>query len=216
MTIKVFQNGIQVPGTAAVIFTPNSASGYSPTNTPQTVTLNYQLAAGNNYSLEITEGINFDNALATVNPFPSPFPLTNGAVSIIGGIDFGFVDTFSYYYFFNWDITEICSSARIPVIATVQTAAECGLGNPSIAESLSRVVAYPNPYNDTFKLDIQTNNASDVEIKVYDMMGRLIENRNVEYNQLSSVEIGNGYPTGVYNVLVKQEGQSKTLHVIKR
>jgi len=216
MTIKVFQNGIQVPGTTAVIFTPNVASDWSPTNTPQTVSLNYQLAAGNNYSLEITDGITYDNALAYVSPFPSPFPVTSGSVSIIGGIDSGFVDTYSYNFFFSWDVTEVCSSARIPVIATVQSIADCTLGNTTITKSLARVVAYPNPYNNTFKLDIQTNNSEYIEIKVYDMMGRIIENRIIDFNELSNVEIGNGYPTGIYNVMVKQEGETKTLHVIKR
>lgn len=215
ITIKVLQNGIQVPGTTEVTFTPNTFSDWSPTTVAQTVTLNYTLAAGDNYSLEITDGATYDNALAYVSPFPNPFPVTNGAVSIIGGIDNGFVDTYSYYYFFNWDITEVCSSARVAVTATVQTAEDCGLGNPT-SQLLSRVVAYPNPYNQTFKLDIQTNNNADVIIKVYDMVGRLIENQTVGYNDLSQVEIGYGYPSGIYNVSVTQEGKAKTLRVIKK
>ncbi len=129
MTIKVLQNGIQVPGTSDVIFTPNTAYGWSPTNSAQTVTLNYQLPAGNNYSLEITEGASYDNSLAYVSLFPSPFPIANGAVSITGGIDFGFVDAYSYNYFFNWDINEVCSSARVPVTATVLSIEECNIGN---------------------------------------------------------------------------------------
>ncbi|MFN3969300.1 beta strand repeat-containing protein [Flavobacterium sp.] len=215
ISIKVLQNGIQVPGTSEVTFTPNTFSDWSPTTVAQTVTLNYSLSAGDNYSLEISNGASYDNALAYVSPFPSPFPVTNGAVSIIGGIDNGFVDTYSYYYFFNWDITEVCSSARIAVTATVQTADDCGLGNPT-SQLLSRVVAYPNPYSQSFKLDIQTNNDADIVIKVYDMIGRLIENQTVGYNDLSQVEIGNGYPSGIYNVSITQEGKAKTLQVIKR
>ncbi|NNT72607.1 T9SS type A sorting domain-containing protein [Flavobacterium sp. IMCC34852] len=215
ITIKVLQNGIQVPGTTEVTFTPNTFSDWSPTTVAQTVTLNYTLSAGDNYSLEITDGATYDNALAYVSPFPSPFPVTNGAVSIIGGINNGFVDTYSYYYFFNWDITEVCSSARVAVVATVQTADDCGLGTAPNS-SLSRVVAYPNPYSQTFKLDIQTNNTADVVIKVYDMIGRLIENQTVGYNDLSQLEIGNGYPSGIYNVSITQEGKAKTLRVIKR
>jgi len=129
MTIKVLQNGIQVPGTSAVIFTPNNAEDWSPTNTAQTVTLNFQLPAGNNYSLEITDGASYDNSLAYVSLFPNPYPIINGAVSILGGIDYGYVDTYYYNYFFNWDITEVCSSARVPVTATVLTIEECNLGS---------------------------------------------------------------------------------------
>lgn len=216
MTIKVLQNGVQVPGTVDVVFTPATFSGFSPTNTPQTVTLNYLLAAGNNYSLEITDGITYDNALASLNPFPSPFPLSSGPVSILGGIDNGTLDTYSYNFFFNWDITEVCSSARLAVTATVQTAVDCTLGTNPVTESLTRVVAYPNPFGNTFKLDIQTNNSADVFVKVYDMIGRLIENRTVRFNDLSNLEIGNGYPSGIYNVVVNQDRNTKTLHVIKR
>jgi hypothetical protein len=215
ITIKVFQNGIQVPGTSDVIFTPNVASEWSPTTTAQIVTLNYSLPAGNNYSLEVTDGISYDNALAYVSPFPSPFPVTNGAVSIIGGMNGG-LDEYSYYVFFDWDITEVCSSARVAVTATVQTALECDLATDPVAGSLARVVAYPNPYSDTFKLDIRTNLAANVVIHVYDMIGRLIEKRDVGFNDLATVEIGKSYPSGIYNVVVRQEGKTKSLQVIKR
>jgi hypothetical protein len=216
ITIKVFQNGVQVPGTSDVVFTPNTFSGWSPTNDAQTVALNYQLAAGDNYTLLITEGASYDNALAYLSPFPSPFPVSNGAVTIIGGYEYDAIDTYNYNFFFDWDVTEVCSSARIPVIATVQTAEECDLGNPAVSESLAKIVAYPNPYNTAFKLAIQTNSASDIGIKVYDMVGRLLEHRNVSFTDLSNVEIGTGYPSGIYNVMVLQEGKTKTLQVIKR
>jgi hypothetical protein len=215
ITIKVLQNGVQVPGTTDITFTPNTFSDWSPTTVAQTVTLNFALSAGDDYSLEISSGTSYDNALAYVSPFPTPFPVNNGPVSIVGGIDNGFVDTNSYYYFFNWDITEVCSSARVAVTATVQTADDCGLGTTTNS-SLSRVVAYPNPYNQSFRLDIQTNNTADVTVKVYDMIGRLIENQSVGYNYLIALEIGNGFPSGIYNVLVTQEGKTKSLQVIKR
>lgn len=216
ITIRILQNGVQVPGTVDVTFTPDTALDWSPTNTAQTVTLNYSLPSGVNYSLEVSDGISYDNALAYVSPFPSPFPIDNGAVSIVGGIDNGSVDAFSYYFFFDWDITEVCSSARVAVTATVQSASECGLGNSDILESLTKVVAYPNPYRETFKLSIQTNTTADVDVKVYDMLGRLIEHYLTSFDKISQLEIGNCYPSGVYNVVVTQENITKALHVIKK
>jgi hypothetical protein len=216
ITIKVLQNGVQVPGTSEVVFTPNTYSDWSPSAVPQTVPLHYSLPAGSNYSLEITDGVSYDNALAAIGVFPNPFPLTNGAVSILGGIDNGLVDTYSYYYFYNWDVTEVCSSARVAVTATVQTAEECGLGTPSISETLSRVVAYPNPYANSFKLDIETQNVAAISVKVFDMVGRLIENNAIEATDLAHVEFGSTYPTGVYNVVVRQAEEMKTLKVVKR
>lgn len=214
ITIKVLQNGVQVPGTSDVVFTPDAAADWSPTNVAQIVELNYALDAGNDYTLEITDGASSDNALAYLSPFPSPFPVSNGAVTILGGIDNGLVDDYGYYFFFDWDVTEICSSARIAVTATVQTAEECGLGNQSFS-ALTKVAAYPNPYSDTFRLDVRTNSTEDIGVKIYDMVGRLIANKTIRFNDLANVKIGSGYPSGVYNVVVTQENQTKALQIIK-
>jgi hypothetical protein len=211
ITVKVLQDGIQVPGTAEVIFTPNTFSGWSPTNTAQTVMLNYQLPAGEGYSLEVTDGASYDNALAYTYLWPSPFPVTTGAVSVLGGISYGSIDDSSYNYFYDWDVTEVCSSARVAVIATV----DCDLAVPG-SDALRTVVAYPNPYTGTFKLKVVTNNASDIQVKVYDMIGRLIEQRESNSEEISQLEIGNGYPSGIYNVVVTQENNVKALHVIKK
>lgn len=211
ITVKVFQNGVEVPGTTAVTFTPDTFSGWSPSNTAQTITLNYQLAAGEGYSLEITDGASYENALATSYVWPNPFPMTTSAVSILGGFSGGSIDESSYNYFYDWDVTEICSSARIPVTATV----DCDMANPS-SEFLRSVVAYPNPYSGTFKLRVLTNSASDINVKVYDMMGRLIEQRESSSDQISQMEMGNGYPSGIYNIVVTQENNAKALHVIKK
>ena len=45
------------------------------------------------------------------------------------------------------------------------------------------------------------------------MAGRLIENRQVNSD---SVEVGRNYASGVYNVIVNQGANVKTLRVIKR
>lgn len=211
ITIKVFQNGVQVPGTSEVVFTPDTFSGWSPTTTAQVVTLGYQLQAGENYTLLITDGASYDNGLAYTSVFPNPFPITTGAVSIVGGFAYDDVDTSNYNFFYDWDIIEVCSSARIAVVATV----DCDLAVPSLPNALSGVIAYPNPYKGTFKLKLETISNSDVEVNVYDMVGRLIEKRKTTVGSLSQMEIGNGYPSGIYNVVVIQENNKKAIHVIK-
>ena len=105
--------------------------------------------------------------------------------------------------------------SKSSVIATVETSG-CDLGTPTVSESLSTVIAYPNPYNGTFKLKVVSNNTSTIQVKVYDMLGRLIEQRETGLDQIAQIEIGNGYPSGVYNVVVTQENNSKALHVIKK
>ncbi len=82
--------------------------------------------------------------------------------------------------------------------------------------AIFEVNAYPNPFANTFQLDINTSSDATVAIKVYDMIGRLVEQRNVIVTELGSQEVGSNYPTGVYNIVMTQGENVKTLRVIKR
>ena len=76
--------------------------------------------------------------------------------------------------------------------------------------------AYPNPFADTFKLDINTSSEDTVEVKVYDMIGKLVERRNISLTELGSQEVGSKFTSGVYNIVITQGENVKTLRVIKR
>ncbi|WP_445454794.1 T9SS type A sorting domain-containing protein [Flavobacterium sp. 25HG05S-40] len=76
--------------------------------------------------------------------------------------------------------------------------------------------AYPNPFANNFMLDVKTSSQSDVNLKVYDMIGRLIEQKDVSISDMENTMLGNGYPSGVYNIIVSQEDNVQTLRVIKR
>ena len=76
--------------------------------------------------------------------------------------------------------------------------------------------AYPNPFAENFKLDIKTSSEEPLQVKVYDMLGKLIENRNLDVTDVRALQIGSEYPSGVYNVIVSQGEDVKTLRVIKR
>ncbi|WP_291129772.1 T9SS type A sorting domain-containing protein, partial [Flavobacterium sp. UBA7682] len=65
-------------------------------------------------------------------------------------------------------------------------------------------------------IDLTTESQSSVSIKVYDMVGRLVESHESKASNLSSFPIGDRYPSGVYNVVVTQDEEVKTLRVIKR
>jgi len=74
----------------------------------------------------------------------------------------------------------------------------------------------PNPFADTFKLDINTSSEDRVEVKVYDMIGRLVEARQSSVAEMGTLEVGSRFPSGVYNIVVTQGENVKTLRVIKR
>jgi hypothetical protein len=48
------------------------------------------------------------------------------------------------------------------------------------------------------------------------MVGRLIEQRDVNVSDMETTTIGNNYPSGVYNVVVGQEDNLQTVRVVKR
>jgi len=115
MTIKLLNSsGTQVPGTSDVVFTPVSASG----TTPQTVNLNYSIPAGTGYRLVISSGMGSANKLVQETT-GFTYPITNGPVSITSNWSSGSTSSTYYNWFYNWNVTSGCSSARTAVVATV-------------------------------------------------------------------------------------------------
>lgn len=79
-----------------------------------------------------------------------------------------------------------------------------------------KTTAYPNPFANNFSLDIKTINQSNITVKVYDMVGRLIEQRNATASDIKDMTLGDNYPTGVYNIIVSQDDTVETVRVVKR
>ena len=77
------------------------------------------------------------------------------------------------------------------------------------------LVAYPNPSNGIFKLQINGANEEIVSILVYDMMGKQIENKVVNNNDIENISLGQNYSTGIYNVIVSQGTNTKTVRLVK-
>ena len=48
------------------------------------------------------------------------------------------------------------------------------------------------------------------------MLGKLIEDKIVSISEISDYEVGEKYPSGVYNVIVAQGEYLESLRVIKR
>ncbi|MEC4005429.1 T9SS type A sorting domain-containing protein, partial [Flavobacterium sp. SUN052] len=63
---------------------------------------------------------------------------------------------------------------------------------------------------------VTTNSDENVSVRVYDMLGKLVEDRKVNATDVETLEVGASYPSGVYNVIVTQGENTKTLRVIKR
>lgn len=82
--------------------------------------------------------------------------------------------------------------------------------------SIFEVSAFPNPFASNFKLEINTSNEEQIQLSVFDMIGRQIESRYINISDLDTQEFGEAYNSGVYNVIVRQGVNIKTLRMIKR
>ena len=83
-------------------------------------------------------------------------------------------------------------------------------------DNLFSVVGYPNPYDYQFSFRMESSSDAPVSIKVYDMIGKLIESREVNAVDMPVQTLGERYTSGVYNVVVTQEQHVKTFRMIKR
>ena len=79
-----------------------------------------------------------------------------------------------------------------------------------------KTVAYPNPFENSFALDLKSNSTNPVTLAVYDMTGRLLEISEFKVDGLAKQTIGERFPSGVYNVIVTQGENSQTVRVVKK
>ncbi|MFT3794822.1 T9SS type A sorting domain-containing protein [Flavobacterium sp.] len=84
------------------------------------------------------------------------------------------------------------------------------------AQNTIAAKAHPNPFNSGFSLVTDLPSTEKVQLKIYDMLGRLMETQEIEASDLQYAVIGEQYPSGVYNVIVSQKEVVKTIRVVKR
>jgi hypothetical protein len=78
------------------------------------------------------------------------------------------------------------------------------------------VTLAPNPFGEYFGIDLTSFSSDEIEVKIYDMLGKLIQSSRSTTSEISQVTFGANFPSGVYNVIVSQGENIKTLRVIKR
>jgi hypothetical protein len=76
--------------------------------------------------------------------------------------------------------------------------------------------AFPNPFSNTFQLNLTTLSNEMVQVSVYDMLGKLIEDINIESNGITSFSFGEKYAAGFYNVKVSQGNKTQVIRMIKQ
>lgn len=91
------------------------------------------------------------------------------------------------------------------------------LGNEKFASNAEfSLKVYPNPSTDSFKINYVSSSNEAVKLATYDITGKTIESRSVDYDAINDQQIGNDYAPGVYLISLKQGDINKTVRVIKK
>jgi hypothetical protein len=77
------------------------------------------------------------------------------------------------------------------------------------------IKGYPNPFTETFGVELSSDSEEMVNIVVFDMAGKLVDKIDVEAAQLPELKLGGNLAAGVYNLVVTQGGTVKTLRIVK-
>jgi hypothetical protein len=120
----------------------------------------------------------------------------------------------------NYYRASFTNSCGVVVYSTAVTvyyqACKTIVAEEEIAKTPFAVVAYPNPYSENFNFSLTTTSEEKVSIKVYDMTGKLVEQREVNASNIAEQQVGDRYPSGIYNVIVSQGTEVKAIRVVKR
>jgi len=82
--------------------------------------------------------------------------------------------------------------------------------------SIFEAKAYPNPFANNFKIELNTSSEENISLKAYDMLGRIVEARETSITDFDSQEIGSTFTSGVYNIIITQGENVKSMRVVKR
>jgi hypothetical protein len=83
-----------------------------------------------------------------------------------------------------------------------------------ISESVPfNIVAYPNPSTSYFAVAVNGGSNEKVTVKVYDVLGRLIN--NIQSTDGQNITFGSDLPRGTYITVISQGAESKTVKLIK-
>jgi hypothetical protein len=216
--VRIISNGqTGAYGTSCTVTTPSIPLSNLITSkcdnyqvTSNTESIEAELVAGaTTYRFRVFNGVNYDfdfdsstNSF-TINNFPGLVP--NGEVySVQVAVKFPNQTNFGAY-------SKTCT-IKTPMQTSRVVSSDVQLDVNNVFDAL----AYPNPFAENFKLDVKTNSESNIQIRVYDMIGKLLEDKMINVSDIQNFELGNQYPSGVYNVIVSQENNNKTLRVVKR
>jgi PKD repeat protein/predicted secreted protein len=159
---------------------------FNAVNGKNIVPLGITLPAKNNYAIKLSATSRMD---LFRNNTGVAYPYTVGGLVSIVNSDASTTPGSYYYYFYDWVVSApSCSSPRVSVIGTINTAT--GVQNLSANSSMK---VYPNPTSGIFMIDgLERDNS----VEVFDVVGKVVY-QTITSNSTLSVDLS-GKDKGVY------------------
>ncbi|OYU83949.1 MAG: hypothetical protein CFE24_08790 [Flavobacterium sp. BFFFF2] len=88
-----------------------------------------------------------------------------------------------------------------------------GISENEVALSIK---AIPNPFESEYVLMAQGGNQTPVQVSVYDMLGKQVEQFSAETHELENRSLGTNYASGIYNVMISQGDDQQVVRIIKK
>jgi hypothetical protein len=80
----------------------------------------------------------------------------------------------------------------------------------------SVLTAYPNPFTTSFVILPIAGESAAVSYQIYDVTGKLLENREMNASDIKTHAIAENYAIGVYIVIIRQGTTNQTFKMIKQ
>jgi hypothetical protein len=77
-------------------------------------------------------------------------------------------------------------------------------------------ITYPNPYENYFHVQLNTSSDEQVAIKVYDMLGKKVEEHTVQPSDLEALQLGKDLSNGEYSIVIMQAGDVVRKRLVRR
>jgi hypothetical protein len=129
--------------------------------------------------------------------------LTNLTAGAQNGTTYSIRVRYSFDKGANW------SDYGSPCLVTTPSAQGFVLTNQNSPD----ISVFPNPFSSTF--NVATSFEGEVNVRIIDITGKLIEQFDVDAGELASKEFGQEYVPGMYHVTVTQEMNAKNFKVVK-
>lgn len=193
----------------AVIIGCGEESGITPASM---TTLIYAAPVGGatQYRFTMTDGLGYNQSITTpirnfrLSNFDALSPLTLGGTYSVS------VEAQIFGFFYAGKDCNILVPGGAPIVPFTRA----GIAADDVMGEF-KAVAYPNPFSNSFAIDLKTSASTPVGIAIYDMTGRLLETKELTADALSKQTLGERYPSGIYNVIVTQDKNTQAVRVVK-